>query len=106
MAITFPLTPPALPRSARAALRIMTEVGMSKNPFTLQTQAQVYDGEGWGLEITFPPMERPTGAPWIAFLAALRGPANNFTYGPPLCAQPLGVPVGSPVVDGAHAKGS
>lgn len=106
MAITYPLTPPdQLLEGARATLRAVTAVGVSKSPFTFVSQAQKYPGQFWGLEVTLRPMAREEVEPIIAFLLALNGPYGSFTYGPPLASDPMGVPSGTPVVKGADQTG-
>ncbi len=49
--------------------------------------------------MTLPAMPREIAAPWIAFLAELRGKANVLQLGDPVAQNPLGSALGIPAVD-------
>ncbi len=106
MSITYPLSIPAecKPRSAEISMRNV--VGVSRSPFTLQTQVQAHQGEAWAIVLDFPPMQYVDAArKMIAFLMALRGRYGTFYVGDPIETAPQGPAGGTPVVDGAGQSG-
>lgn len=105
MAIVYPLTPPALPVHSRVVWTQENACAVSTSPYTGASKVYEYDAERWSLEVAIDPLERAEAAPWIAFLAALRGRRGTFWYGDILCRQPQGSAAGSPVVNGANQAG-
>lgn len=105
MTISFPVTPPSTPKPSRVewSQRVVTSV--SQSPFTLQTQTQEWSGDGWIVDVSFDPLTRVEAAPWIAFLASLRGPKGTFYFGDTLLATAQGTPTGTPLVNGASQVG-
>lgn len=106
MAITYPLNAPAAGEHSSIKLIERNVVGVSENPFSLQTQVYQHDGQAWGLEASFDPMTREEFAPWDAFFSSLMGPVGTFLYGSELRGFSLGTPGGTPVVAGANQTGN
>ena len=78
---------PATPEAASAIeAALVAVVAMTRNPFTGAQLTQDWQA-GW-LELSLPlrPMTAAEAAPWLVFLAALRGPANVFQFGSAFCA--------------------
>jgi hypothetical protein len=70
------------------------------SPFTGQTQTQVWPGaDSISGTITLPPMNQAQAGNWIACLGELRGMANGFLLGDPMCSSPTGSGAGVPIVD-------
>lgn len=106
MAITFPITLPSVPATRNVKFDMLTTVGMSSSPYTLQQQAQEWPGEMWLVSASLPPIkDRNLAAPWQAALAMLRGRAGKFYFGDPAGKTPRGALGGTPVVDGAGQSG-
>lgn len=105
MAISYPLSIPSdvAPRTMRWYGR--NSVGLSMNPFTLTTQVQAFQGQLWGVDIAFPPMDRATAEKYVAFLLSLRGQYGSFYVQDNLGILPKGVATGSPKVNGANQTG-
>lgn len=80
-------------------------VAVSRSPFSLISQVQQHAGEGWLLNVQLPPMTRADAAPWIAFLAKLRGKRGTFYYGSYLQGTIRGLGGGTPLVNGASQSG-
>ena len=90
--------------AASISFSMSDNVATVVNPFTQQTQTQTWaGGDLWMATVTLPPMNRATAAPWLAFLAALRGSQNVFQLGYGVGTSPLGTPLGTPVVSTAAA---
>jgi hypothetical protein len=92
--------------AASISLSMSDNVASVVNPFTQQTQTQTWaGGDLWLATVTLPPMSRKAAAPWLAFLAALRGSMNVFQLGYGAGygtgTSPLGTPLGTPVVSTA-----
>lgn len=93
---------PTSPGVAAIRFGMFDAVAKSVSPFTMQPELQQWPGaDGFDATVTLPPMDRATAAPWIAFLARLRGPLNVFQLRDPEAPEtPLGNVGGSaPVVD-------
>lgn len=107
MTISFPLS---LPSSGGGFLKYtvyaMPAAGVVSSPFTYQGQVQEYDGDGWLLQADCAYMDRETAAPWVAFLASLRGTRGTFLAGDPKVTTPLGTGAGVPQVNGGSQTGS
>lgn len=106
MTISFPLSMPATPGVVRVTFTSITAVGVNRSPWTYQTQVQEHPGQSWSAEVTLPTMERETAEEWIAFLLSLNGQAGTFLLGDFASAEPRGVAVGTPKVNGAHTAQS
>ena len=89
----------------RIAFSAYNTIGVSRSPFTLQTQIQEYSGQLWLAEITLPPMEREFAEIWISWLLQLSGSKGTFYLGDPLGKTPRGSAAGSPQVNGAGQTG-
>lgn len=76
----------------------------SDNPFTDQSQVQVWMGkDGWLVTVTTPPMSVDQFDDWRAFLWDAQGGANAFMLGDPLRRKPKGS-VNTPItVNGTNA---
>lgn len=103
VAITYPLTPPALaglgPQDL--TLQMVNVVGESESPFTLGQQEQQWQGQQFRLEANLPPMTRAQAEPWIAFLGAMFGKVGTFLMGDYSARSPQGVATGTPLVSGS-----
>jgi hypothetical protein len=82
MAINFPITWPTHIGPASVKFRPVTIVGQTKSTFTMQQKTYEWDGDGWELEIAYPPMKRENAAILIAALTSLRGRLGTFYIGP------------------------
>lgn len=82
MAITYPITLPATPAIAGIEFVPGNTVGVSRSPWTGQTQVQRWAAELWGARVALPPMSRANAAAWIASLQSLRGPWGTMYLGP------------------------
>jgi hypothetical protein len=79
----MPATPAA---SSAIEAALVAVVGMTRNPFTGAQWTQDWQA-GWKeLSLPLRPMTAAEAAPWLAFLAALNGPGNVFTFGSAFCA--------------------
>jgi hypothetical protein len=109
MAITYPLSIPTTPAAAgleRFSLMGAQAVGVLRSPFTFATQVQSHPGEAWMLEAAVAPCRKEQAEPWVAFIAALRGPVGTFLIGDPHRTAPRGVATGAPKVSGTNAARS
>lgn len=105
MAITYPLTVPSqLPTSCK--WMGVPVVGMSQSGYSLAEQVQVWSGQQWRCEISFPRKTRANSAALQAFLLKLNGCEGTFLYGDPRGGTPRGSGDGSPVVEGAGQTGN
>lgn len=82
MAITYPITWPTHIGPMSVKFRPVTLVGQSKSTFTRQQQQTEWNGQGWELEIAYPPMKRENAAILIAALTSLYGKVGTFYMGP------------------------
>jgi hypothetical protein len=105
MAISYPLTMPSH-GFVRIAFMNQDATAVVESPYTYQAQIQEHSGQRWVVEVTLPPMERATAAPWQAFLASLRGPLGTFYLGDPKATTPRGVATGTPLVNNAGNTGN
>jgi len=99
MSLSYPLTMPSH-NVRRIELGGESVVGVSTNPFTLQTQRQVWPGQGWRAHVTLPPMRVHVAAAWVAWLMSLNGMQGSFLMGDPLRRAPRGTAAGSPTCTG------
>lgn len=106
MPISFPINCPThlAPNAVRWSYQTANLI--SNNPNTLQQTIYEYDGEGWIIDVSYPPLTRAEAAPFHAFLATLRGTAHTFLFGDTLMKTPLGAGGGTPLVNGADQYGS
>lgn len=109
MALTYPLSLPAVSGRRQITIRQRTVVAVSESPFTLQRQVQVHQGQRWEASVQMPPMTRAQAEEWIAWGLALNGPEGTFLMGDPLGAVArgsAGVTPGTPLVFGAGQTGN
>jgi len=104
-ALTFPLELPSSPGFRRLRIRPQRAQVTSESEFTLESQVQASAGERWIAEVTLPLMKRAQAAPWQGFFALLDGKAGTFMLGDPLARQPLGNPLGNPIVRDPNQTG-
>ncbi len=107
MAITYPLTPPAIAGIGPQDFS-MTEqnvVGETESPFTLSQQEQQWPGQQLQIEMNLPPLVMAQAEQWIAFLGSLFGKFGTFLMGDYLRPTPQGAMTGSPVVSGSNPNG-
>lgn len=105
MSITYPLTPPACLTAARVNWGINTAVAVSRSEYTFEQQAQEYDGSGWTLDITPPPLDANDARDLLAFIASLNGPKGTFLFGVPSMRTPRGTASGTPLIQGGGQVG-
>lgn len=105
--ISYPLTFPTVKAPRSFAIRAGAVVGVQPSPLTLEHTVYVWPGDGWELDIEFPPLNgRAEAAAVIAFLLKLNGMEGTFLAGDPLNTSPRGTWAGaSPLVVGAHVAG-
>src|SRR5581483_3174765 len=92
---------PVAPGFADISVSMNDTVAEVISPFTRQLpQVQEWPGgDWWEAQLTLPAMMREQAAPWIAFLAELRGKANVLQLGDPVAQNPLGMALGVPLID-------
>jgi hypothetical protein len=105
MAITYPLTPPTDWTHSFVKWGMNNLSGVGVSPFTGQQQIHDWTADFWDIEVSFDPMTREEAAPWIAFMAQLRGSIGTFRYGDILTATAQGSPGGTARVMGANQTG-
>jgi hypothetical protein len=105
MTISYPVSMPTNVSQASISISQMNNVGQSESPYTYESQVQAYDGERWIAEINLPAMAREEAAPWIAFLASIRGKYGSFLLGDVKATDPLGAATGTPRVNGGSQTG-
>ena len=105
MAITYPLTPPAVLGPQDFTLTELNVVGETESPFTLNQQLQQWPGQEWLLELTLPPMLYAQAEQWISFLGALFGKWGTFLMGDYNRPTPQGPMSGTPLASGSNANG-
>ena len=102
MAISFPLTIPALPGWARVKFTANNNIGITRSPFTGQQQTYQWPKEGFLADFSLPPMALATAEDWVTWLTSLRGQLGTFYIGDDSHTAPRGVATGTPVVHGAQ----
>lgn len=99
-----------LPDSACIASVIMTltrVVGVTKSPFTRESQSFKWPGEYWSADFRLPPItKRETASDWMAFGGKLEGMYGRFLMGDPAARTPRGIATGTPLVDGSSQSGN
>ena len=109
MPISYPLSIPAYPTAAgieRISFTHIHSVALLRSPWSFATQTQDNQGKMFGVEVTIAPCKRAQAAPWIAFLASLKGPFGTFLLPVEKHAQaPMGVATGTPLVFGSRPSG-
>ena len=104
MSISYPLTLPAVFKSAEVVITPVDVVGVSTSPQTLTEQVYEFPGKRWEAAITLPPMKRRNAEQVVGALLALNGPSGTFYLGDTANKVPLGVATGAPVVNGAQTQ--
>jgi hypothetical protein len=102
MTISYPIECPTTLKPGNVRWSVTTAVSLSVSPSTFQTTKYEYDGEGWVLDVSYPPLTRAEAAPFFGFLAALRGQGGTFLFGDTLLRVPQGTGAGTPLVKGAN----
>jgi len=105
--ISYPVIPPNNLAPSSVMLLFDNVNGVGVSPYSRQTQVASYGGDSWGISVGFDPMDREEAAPWIAFIASLRGQYGTFLFGPNTFGEPLGAGPGgnTPRVNGASQTG-
>jgi hypothetical protein len=80
MTITYPLAAPSTPNPSSSSIEPMASVGITRSPFSYQTQVQEHGGEAWRLAVQLPPMARSDAEAWIALFLSLNGSYGTFLY--------------------------
>lgn len=106
MAISYPLTLPAVQGIARIAISAQCTTGFAISPFTGEGYVQQFDGQFWLADVTLPLMSRADADDWKAFLLKLKGRYGTFLLGDPSATSPKGTATGTPLVNGASQTGT
>lgn len=107
MAITYPLTPPAISGIGPEdfMMTAVNVVGETESPFTLGQQLQQWPGQQLQIEINLPPMLYVQAEQWLGFLNSLFGKYGTFLMGDYNRPRPQGAMSGSPVASGSNPSG-
>jgi hypothetical protein len=99
---------PAFPGFSEISVSMLDSVALVESPYVpSQAQEQAWPGaDRWAMQLSLPKMTRRVAAPWIAFLAAMRGRQNVIQVGDPLGRTPAGFAKGAPVIDGTITGGN
>ena len=106
MSISYPLTPPSTPKESRTTWDIQGTSVVSASPFTFKSQVLEYSADRWIAEVSIDPLTRAQAAPWMAFLAKLKGRVGTFRWGPELLKTAQGTVAGTPLVKGGSQTGN
>lgn len=88
-------------------MSMVSVVGRTQSPFTLEEQSFKWPGESWIIEFNLPPqIGREKASEWITFGLKLEGSFNAFLMGDPSAPFPRGVATGTPVVNGINQQGN
>jgi hypothetical protein len=107
LAITYPLTPPAISGLGPQdfVMTAVNVIGETESPFTLGQQVQQWPGQILELEITLPPMLYAQAEQWLGFLNSLFGKYGTFLMGDYNRPTPQGPMSGSPLASGSNPAG-
>lgn len=105
MAISYPLVMPTTPGPRRVNLFAVSNVAVSRSPYTLKEHVHAYAGQAWGAEVVLPTMTREQADEWTSWLLKLNGPEGTFRLGDPLAAEPRGLAPAGSLVAGAGQSG-
>jgi hypothetical protein len=105
MAITYPLSIPAVGGVRSATFTMLDVVGVGESPYTLTQETFEHAGKRWGMRVELVPNKRAIAEQWVAWLASLRGRRGTFLMGDPIGQQPRGIATGTPLVKGANQTG-
>lgn len=114
MAISYPLNiptyssgPTGVAGIERLRITHLHAVALLRSPWSFATQTQDHSGKMFAAEVTVAPCNRVQAAPWIAFLAKLKGPVGTFYLPVEKYAQsPRGTATGTPLVSGSVSSGA
>lgn len=90
MAISYPLTPPAISRFASVVISADDAIAADRSPFTFGESLHDWGGQKWMAEVQLPTMNVKCSSDWEAFLASLRGRYGTFLLGDPARIEPRG----------------
>lgn len=105
MTISYPVTAPTSVTPDSVTMLMGNANSVGESPYTAKTQVYQYDGDWWGIEVSYPVLTREEAAVVMGFLASLRGRQGTFLWGPTLFASPQGAAGGTPRVNGASQTG-
>jgi hypothetical protein len=105
MAISYPLTLPAINKIRTFTVRSINAVAYSMSPFTFAGQAHAYAGQRWEIDVTTKPLSIREARQWDAWLTSLRGQYGKFLMGDPMGYTPFGNGGGTPLVAGSDQTG-
>lgn len=105
MAITYPISLPASPTTARITIGKRSVVALGVAPDSLVAQAQVKSGQQWFGSLMLPVQVRATAEAWVAALVSLNGQEGSFLAGDSANLAPRGVGTGTPLVNGGSQTG-
>lgn len=105
MTISYPLSLPSVKAPDRIMLKVMVQVAMHVNQYTLQQTIAEHQGAMWMADVNLPPMERADAEYWNCFLLSLWGSSGTFLLGDNNGKTPRGSVSGIPVVRGSGQSG-
>lgn len=104
MALSYPLTLPTTNTPVNVSVAEVNLIGVDISPFTLEQQVQELQGQGWEINLDYPPLEQADAEALISgLLSALHGSYGTFLAGIPAKSAPSGTWAGTPLVNGSHA---
>lgn len=115
MAISFPIELPDYSHIKSVVWRQGSSIGVSRSPFTFQTQVQVHQGQALQVDITtinllqnknVAGVQIDQTQDWIGWLLSLNGTENTFLLRDVLRRTPTGTGGGTPLVNGASQTGN
>ncbi len=105
MTISYPLTLPSAFSCRTFQLGPDHSDVVNESPFSKKQTIYSHTGERWSLSLQWPPLNTTYARQLQAFICALDGAVGTFYFGDPQMATPLGLNVGTPVVNGAGQTG-
>jgi hypothetical protein len=90
MAISYPITTPAISRFASVVFTPNDAIAEDGSPFTFEKSFQDWGGQKWLAEVQLPTMNAACSSDWEAFLTACRGKFGTFLLGDPARSEPRG----------------
>ena len=83
MAISFPVSLPAISGVEGVTFAPNSTVSVSRSPFSGVETSHEWPAQWWQVDVNLPVMLRPEFAPWQAGLTSLRGRKGTFLFGDP-----------------------
>lgn len=108
MSIIYPLTFPTTKGLGRFKMSARSVVSMARSPFTGHQDIQVFQGQWWEVDASFPPLDSEDFDIIVSFFLSLNGREGTFLLGDPSKATPRGTASsspGTPVINGGSQTG-